>query len=199
MNKNFSERIPFSFNSQLWFPKVIKKIVDWFKIRRFDVFDSIWFYSTVYITVLLSIQIECEHDFPFANTMTTLWSRYIRRSAKISVYNIIYRILPTGITIHRVNTFFRSISGSNKVDITVKISPFLLFKILWHMQKSELCICIWPAGQTWKTNKPWCFTYDFLGKLKSKVNKVYFHWYTVECNDEKNCFRPGSNRGPFAC
>ena len=84
----------------------------------------------------------------------------------------------------RVNRYIRSISGDGEVKIvetTVSAltdsaeTVFSYFEYYDICKKVKLCICIWPAGQILKTNRSWCFTYDFLGKLKPWVNKIY--WY----------------------
>ena len=89
LNKNFLMNIPFSLNSQFQFAPgyfLTSQMIQNPPIPRF------WFNMILqyyFIAVFLSIQTERGHDFPFENTMTTLWSRYIRRATKISVH---YRV-----------------------------------------------------------------------------------------------------------
>ena len=131
LNKNFLKNIPFSLNSQLQFAPgyfLTSRMIQNPPIPRF------WFNMILqyyFIAVLLSIQTERGHDFPFANTMTTLWSRYIRRAAKISVH---YRLESqfTCKPLHPVN-----IRWKRSRNYLICRDKFLLFKILWHMQKSQ--------------------------------------------------------------
>ena len=124
LNKNFLKNIPFSLNSQLLFAAGIffNKSND-SKSADFTFFDSIWFYSTI----LLRFYYQFKQNVDMTFRSQIQWQLF-----DLDTYEerLKYRYITDWNHNSRVNRYIRSISGICRDN-------FLLFKILWHMQKSQ--------------------------------------------------------------